>query len=95
MAKMIKLLTFDNFRHFDILARKTSDNNDLNQVVTSSGFSENKGWGEGDSQSRGLIKPGLDRSYLRIFFSLRTRSRMTTATTFSRQNDAGLRASTT
>ena len=47
--------------------RKTLDNNDLNQVVASSGFSENKGLGGWDSQSRGLKKPGLGHSYYRIF----------------------------
>ena len=30
----------------ECIDRKTLDNNDLNQVVTSSGFSENKGLGE-------------------------------------------------
>ena len=44
--------------------RKTSDNNDLNQIVASIGFSENKGLGGVLIQSRGLIKPGLDRSFL-------------------------------
>ena len=44
---------------------KTLDNNDLNQIVASSGFSENKGLGL-RAQSRGLIKPGLGHSYLRI-----------------------------
>ena len=47
--------------------RKTLNNNDLNQVVASSGFSENKGLGGWDAQSRGLIKPGLGYSYYRIF----------------------------
>ena len=43
-------------------------NNDLNQVVASSGFSENKGLGHGlGAQSRGLIKPGIGGSYWRIF----------------------------
>ena len=47
--------------------RKTLNNNDLNQVVASSGFSESKGLGGWDAQSRGLIKPGLGHSYYRIF----------------------------
>ena len=47
--------------------RKILDNNDLNQVVASSGFSENKGLGGWDAQSRGIIKPGLGHSYFRIF----------------------------
>ena len=46
--------------------RTTEDNNDLNQVVASSGFSENKGLG-GVLNLGGLIKPGLGHSYLRIF----------------------------
>jgi len=46
---------------------KTLDNNDLNQVVASSGFSENKGLGGWAAQSRGLIKPGLGYCYFRIF----------------------------
>ena len=46
-----------------LFAWKTLDNNDLNQVVASSGFSENK-----SAQSRRLIKPGLGHSYLKIFF---------------------------
>ena len=52
---------------------KTLDNNNLSQVVASSGFSENKefvggggGGGEG-AKSHGLIKPGLCHCYLRIF----------------------------
>ena len=44
----------------DCMDRKTLDNNELNQVVASSGFSENKGWG---AQSRGLINPSLGHSY--------------------------------
>ena len=31
----------------DCIDRNTLDNNDLNQVVASSGFSENKGLGQG------------------------------------------------
>ena len=46
--------------YLSVGSRKTLDNNDLNQVVASSGFSENKGSG---AQSRGLIKPGLGGSY--------------------------------
>lgn len=39
-------------------------NNDLNQVVASSGFNENKGLGHGlGAQSLGLIKPGISGSY--------------------------------
>ena len=34
------------------------DNNDLNQVIVSWGFSENKGLGGVSVQSCGLIKPG-------------------------------------
>ena len=37
-------LPLKNTEHF---TRKTLDNNDLNQVVASSGFSENKGLGQG------------------------------------------------
>ena len=47
--------------------RKTLDNNDLNQVVASKGFRENKCLAGVLSQSHGLIKPGLGHSYLRIF----------------------------
>ena len=42
---------------------KTLDNNDLNKVVASSGFSENNSWFEWGNHSRGLIIPGLGRSY--------------------------------
>ena len=43
-------------------------NNDLNQVVVSSGFNENKGLGHGlGAQSLGLIKPGIGGSYWRVF----------------------------
>ena len=44
-------------------SRSRRINNDLNQVVASSGFSENKGFGGWGTQSRGLMKPGLGRSY--------------------------------
>ena len=46
----------------------TLDNNDLNQDGHLTGFSKNKGGGGGGgTQSRGLIKPGLGHSCLRIF----------------------------
>ena len=45
--------------------RKTLDNNDLNQVVASSGFSENKGL-TGVLSLRAQ-KPSVGHSYLRIF----------------------------
>ena len=38
------MLPLKNTEYF---TRKTLDNNDLNQVVASSGFSENKGSGQG------------------------------------------------
>ena len=44
---------------------KTLDNNDLNQVVASSGLVKTRVWG--GAQSRGLIKAGLGHSCLRIF----------------------------
>ena len=34
-------------KNTEYFTRKTLDNNDLNQVVASSGFSENKGLGQG------------------------------------------------
>ena len=34
-------------KNTEYFKRKTLDNNDLNQVVASSGFSENKGLGQG------------------------------------------------
>ena len=69
-------------KNTEYFTRKTLDNNDLNQVVASSGFSENKGLGQGVlsqkktiyfykqiNKSRGLIKPSLSHSYLKIFFT--------------------------
>ena len=50
--------------------RKALDNN-LNQVWLTSGFVKKGLLGEGGrcAQSRRFIKPGLGRSYLRIFVS--------------------------
>ena len=36
-------------------------------LTASSGFSEKKGVGGWDAQSRGLIKPGFGHSYYRVF----------------------------
>ena len=43
LCKSTRLL----LKNTEYFTRKTLDNNDLNQVVASSGFSENKGLGQG------------------------------------------------
>ena len=42
-------------------SRKRLDNNDLNQVLASSGFRKTQGFGRG-AQSHAVIRPGLGRS---------------------------------
>ena len=56
---------------------KALDNNDLNQVRLTSGFVKSRVFG--GAQSRRLIKPGLGRSYLRIFVSKRQRIKLLNA----------------
>ena len=60
--------TADASRNPRLETGKTLDNNDLNQVGVQRFYcKQGFGWG---AESRGLIKPGLDHCYLRIFWGL-------------------------